>query len=203
MQFLMHLIRLLKISIIHLPTLIVRVLTLLFRKNNKLEFTYSLKYNEYKNLSLSENHIRLNINVKNGLLLKINNHLIPLSRDFSKMSFLIPLTQNTNKLQLKAIGLFQKNRALEMIDKKGVNLSIPIITNKDLFKTTKIQEINPVINLQTEIKLSSVNSIKNNDEPLLINIRNKEFRKVIINPISEPSFELDTNNIELKLNQKT
>lgn len=193
----MHRLRLFKILFIHTPTLFKRFFLLMFRKNSQLKFHYLIKNKAPDSLNLLENQIALNIDIQNGLILKIDKSYIPLLSDSAVLSINVPVKEQNGKIQIKVIGFFKTDKVSISLDRNESYAKTPKLSNNQLISKLKI-----IDSANSRVKLLKVQIASKSSKPILLNGAHINTRTAKLNPITEPSFKHDIEKLKLKLNQE-
>lgn len=199
---LMHRIRLIKILLLHSPLFLKRLFLMTFRKKTQLEFKYSVKNGKLKKLNLLGNQLNLDIAVKNGFILKIGKRYLPLLKEDSKFTLMIPTIGLSDSIELKVIGFFGSIKTDIPIQLRDTHLNRPELLQNKLFSKVKVKQKTSKINLNAKIDLSGHSIASNINKPKLLDGTRSIMPLVELKSIAEPSFEYQLDKLELELNQK-
>jgi hypothetical protein len=170
---------------------------LIFRKNSELHFNYSVKNGEHDNLNLLENQIVLDLSVENGFILKVGKSYIPLLNDKTVFNINVPYIEQSGEIKLKIIGFFKSVKVTIPVDRSGVHLRRPRLSQNQLISNLDIQK-----NLNAGVRSLQIQIASINSKPKLFVEIQSNINSAQVLTISEPSFKHDLEKLELKIKQK-
>lgn len=197
----MYRLRLFKILFIHSPKLLSRFFLLMFRKNSKPEFEYTIKTKEHKNLKLLKNQLTLELVVKNGFVLRIGKQYIPLFREYTQVTLNVPMTGQDGQIQLKVFGFFKSIKVVIPIERSSTSAIRPVLSKEKLMFHVNVKLVEGQNHLINGLFLPQIQIATLNSEPLLINSSEFHEYNLKLKTISKPILDHDIEKLELKLNQ--
>ena len=198
----MYRLRLFKILFIHSPKLLKRFFLLMFRKNSKLQFEYTIKNEDHKNLNLLKNQIAIELVVKNGFVIRVGKRYIPLLREQTHLTINVPMIEQGVEINLKVLGFFKSIKAVIPLDRNGVYVNNPFLSKSKLISNLEVQLKKGKTSLRDKTFSPQMQIATMKTMPKLFTSTQLITPTNQLRKITEPSFKHDIEKLEFKLNRE-
>lgn len=198
----MYRLKLFKILFIHSPKLLKRFFLLMFRKNSKPEFEYTIKTKEHKNLKLLKNQLTIELAVKNGFVFRVGKRYIPLLREQTHLTINIPMVEKGGEIHLKVFGFFKSIKAEIPLDRNGAYVNSPFLSKSKLISNLEIQLKKGKTKLSGKTLSPQMQFVTMKTMPKLFTSTQLITPTNQLRKITEPSFKHDIEKLEYKLNRE-